>query len=157
MDERFIRNFIKNINTFINNETVFKETFNINLKIKVEDKSIFKKNYCGAITNGGSQCTRKNQNGSNFCGLHRCDHKAHRRKRNKTTRFLTINDNISVSTYSIKFDNKQNTINYENSIYLYDDGDKYLLDTTTNLIYSMESTPPIKMGYFNEFSINFQY
>jgi len=157
MNEIFMRDFIKNINNFINNDNSFKETFNINLRIKVEDKAIFKKKCCGAITSGGTQCTRKNQKGSNFCGLHRSDDKAHRRKRNKTTRFLTISDNITTYSYRIKFDNMQKTINYENCIYLYDDGDKYLLDTTTNLLYSMKQSPPVRLGYFNEFSINFKY
>ena len=157
--------FPNNLNMFVNylNKHIndynqeFNEAFKIKIYINIEKYTKFKKGFCGALTGNGCQCSRKAQKDSKFCGLHRCDGAAHRRKRNKTINFLTAQDNIYKHTYIISCKVNKNIINYNHLISLYYNNKDYFLDSLTNNLYKKVDDKIIKLGDFNDFNIDFNY
>jgi hypothetical protein len=153
-----LENLVYRINNYVNNNGhLFNANFNIKISLNIENKKIFRHGFCGAITAGGHQCSRKNKLDSIFCGLHRCDKYAHKRKRTKTINYLDMRDNRTSSVYEIIFQQESNNIDLYNMTKLAYKNQNYLLDTTTYMLYLNTKTKIIELGDFYGFNYNFQY
>ena len=158
MINRKIERFVYKLNSFINaNAQLFKNNFCIKVILNIENKTIFKNDFCGAITAKGAQCSRKNQTHSMFCGLHRCDELAHKRKRTKTINYLDINDNKTSSIYEIVFSRREDYIDMNNMTELVYKDRTYLLDNITSLLYQKTDDLIIELGNFYRFNFDFEY
>lgn len=158
MIQREIRTLVYKINSFINeNSQVFNRDFNIKILLNIENKKKFKHGFCGAITAKGQQCSRKPNKNYMFCGLHRCDMHAHKRKRTKTVNYLDISDNITSNTYTIIFNKVRNHIDINNTIPLLYKNQHYLLNIRTNILYQKNDNVIIELGNFYRFNVDFVY
>tara|TARA_B110000208_G_scaffold94277_1_gene118290 strand:+ start:1289 stop:1819 length:531 start_codon:yes stop_codon:yes gene_type:complete len=153
-----LEKLVYRINNYVNNSPhLFNTNFNIKIFLNIENKTIFRQGFCGAITAGGHQCSRKNKPDSIFCGLHRCDKYAHKRKRTKTINYLDTRDNQTSSVYEIIFQQQSNNIELFNMTKLAYKTQHYLLDTSTNILYLNTNKRIIELGDFYGFNYNFQY
>ena len=158
MINNLIKRLILQINCFIhNNHKNFNTKFQINVIVNIEDKCLYKKGFCSAVTAQNSQCSRKIPHGAHVCGLHRSDEYAHRRKKTKTTRFLTNKDNISQFTHVIKFAKQTYIPSPHNLLKFEADGHKYSLDTSTYILYENLGTRIIELGNYHGYNLNVKY
>lgn len=158
MIDHKIKCLVDKLNYFItNNPDTFNNQFNIRLNLSIENKLNFIKGRCGAITAGGSQCSRKPGSDSMFCGLHRCDEKAHKRKKNRTNKYVDINDNYTTTTYNITYNKFRYIKSITNTIQLKYKNQLYLLDSVSNILYKKNANTIIELGNFYRFNYNFQY
>ena len=153
-----IEKLVLKINNYINNNpNLFNNDFNIKILLNIENKKIFRKGFCGAITAEGVQCSRKNKSDSKFCGLHRCDKYAHKRKRTKTINYIDSRDNTTSNVYEIIFQQLESNIDLNNMTKLIYKKNKYLLDNITDIIYLNNNNKIVELGNFYRFNYNFQY
>ena len=153
-----LEKLVYRINHYIvNNEYLFNKNFNIKISLNIENKKVFKNGYCGAITAQGIQCSRKNKSDSIFCGLHRCDSQAHKRKRTKTINYLDIHDNQTNNVYEVVCNCKNNYIDMNRVTKLTYKNRNYLLDNITNILYQRTDDCILELGNFYRFNFNFKY
>uniref|UniRef100_A0A6C0B4R5 Uncharacterized protein n=1 Tax=viral metagenome TaxID=1070528 RepID=A0A6C0B4R5_9ZZZZ len=153
-----LEKLIHRINHYIvNNKCLFNKNFSFKILLNIENKQIFKNGFCGAITAQGIQCSRKNKSDSIFCGLHRCDSRAHKRKRTKTINYLDIRDNHTCNVYEVVCDCNNSCIDMGRRTRLTYKNRNYLLDNTTNILYQRTDDCIIELGNFYRFNFNFKY
>lgn len=158
MIDSAIKTLVYKINSFINDHSeLFIDSFCIKIFLNIENKEIFNKGFCGAITAKGLQCSRKPNNNSIFCGLHRCDKHAHIRKKNKTINYFNINDNITKRMYEVVCIKESFKLNMNYLQKLRYHNDEYLLDIRTNTLYKKFKNEIRELGNFYRFNYNFQY
>ena len=158
MINNLIKRLILQINCFIhNNDKHFNTNFQLNVVVTIEDKCLFKRGFCSAVTAQNIQCSRKIPHGEHVCGLHRSDECAHRRKKTKTTRFLTNKDNISQFTYVVKLDKQTYIPSPYNMLKFEADCHNYLLDTSTYILYENLGTRIIELGNYHGYNLNVIY
>lgn len=153
-----IETLVRRINNYVNNNShLFANNFSIKVRLNIENKTLFRTGFCGAITARSRQCSRKNKQDSIFCGLHRCDKHAHKRKRTKTINYLDIRDNNTSSVHEIIFKQCTNQIVLNNMTKLLYKKKIYLLDNITDIIYLKTETSIFELGNLYRFNYNFQY
>lgn len=158
MINALIKRLILQINCFIyDNDKSFNTNFTLRVVVNIEDKCLFKRGYCSAVTAQNTQCSRKILAGKHLCGLHCSDDHAHRRKKTRTTRFLTNKDNISQFKYSIKFDKQTYIPSLHNLLKFSDEFHNYLLDTSTYILYKNVGSHIIEMGDYHSYNLNISY
>lgn len=118
----------------------------IYLHLRIENKKLFKKGHCGAITSKGHQCSRKVKRKEQFCGLHNSS---------TPSRYITNNNNISHFTYNFTRYRNDNIINKNNVKTIYYQNKEFLHDQITNELWFISKTKTINMGNINSYNIQF--
>ena len=119
----------------INESQYTKHRFNI--KISLEDKNKYDKQYCCDITSDGKQCSRRlgYMDSKKFCGLHLYDEESTSRKISETINILTDEDNFSRYNYFINSYNDVIHISDNHKTKITINNNLYILNNLTGVIY----------------------
>lgn len=123
-----------------------RNVLDIYLHLRIENKKLFNKGHCGAITSKGHQCSRKVKKKERFCGLHNYP---------PPSRYISNKNNITHFTYNFTRYHNDNIINKNNVKTIYYQNKEFLHDQITNELWFMSKNKTINMGNINNYNIQF--
>ena len=151
-----IKRLVAKMNKYIkNNHRIFNNNFIFKIMINIEDKHVFNNGCCAAITADNKQCSRKVKKNNQFCGLHRCDEHAHRRKKNKPHNFISSANNFTSYKYIIDLDIFTPSPEYSNLVKIYSNNSEFLFNNTTNILYKEFNNIIYELGDIYQFNLIF--